>query len=122
MMSCLMARVALDLRPSLTRPTGVGAYVLALAHRLPQIAPDYQFVLFSASLRDRYPERAWPGNAVLVDRRVPVNALNFAWNRLEWPPLDRLVGAKLDLVHSPHPLLLPALQARHVVTVHDLFF
>jgi glycosyltransferase involved in cell wall biosynthesis len=122
MMRCSMARVALDLRPSLTRPTGVGAYVLALAHRLPQVAPDFQFYLFSASLRDRYPERAWPGNVVLVDRRLPVNVLNFAWNRLEWPPLDRLVGAKLDLVHSPHPLLLPALQARHVVTVHDLFF
>jgi glycosyltransferase involved in cell wall biosynthesis len=36
--------------------------------------------------------------------------------------MDRLVGAPLDLVHSPHPLLIPAKKARHVVTLHDLFF
>jgi glycosyltransferase involved in cell wall biosynthesis len=57
-----------------------------------------------------------------VDRRIPVRALNFAWNRLGGPSLDRLVGAPLDLVHSPHPLLVPGRRARRVVTVHDLFF
>jgi glycosyltransferase involved in cell wall biosynthesis len=114
--------IALDLRPSLARPTGVGAYALALAQRLPAAAPDHRFFLFSASLRDRYPVRTWPANAVLVDRRLPVRALNLAWNRLEAPALDRIVGAPLDLVHSPHPLLIPSKRARHVVTLHDLFF
>jgi glycosyltransferase involved in cell wall biosynthesis len=112
----------LDIRPSLSKPTGVGSYVLALAQRLPDIAPEDRFYFFSASLRERYPARIWPDNAVLVDRRLPVRALNYAWNRLEWPPLDRLVGARLDLVHSPHPLLVPARKAKHVVTLHDLFF
>jgi glycosyltransferase involved in cell wall biosynthesis len=28
----------------------------------------------------------------------------------------------LDLIHSPHPLIVPGRTARHVVTVHDLFF
>jgi glycosyltransferase involved in cell wall biosynthesis len=112
----------LDLRPSLSKPTGVGSYVLALAQRLPEIAPADRFYLFSASLKERYPPRAWPSNAVLVDRHLPVRALNYAWNRLEWPALDRIVGAPLDLVHSPHPLLIPAKKAKHVVTLHDLFF
>jgi glycosyltransferase involved in cell wall biosynthesis len=112
----------LDIRPSLSKPTGVGSYILALAQRLPEMAPADRFYFFSASLRERYPERTWPDNAVLVDRRLPVRALNYAWNRLEWPPLDRVVGAHLDLVHSPHPLLVPARKARHVVTLHDLFF
>ncbi len=53
---------------------------------------------------------------------MPVAALNFAWNRLGWPPLDRIVGADLDLVHSPHPLLIPSRRARRIVTIHDLFF
>jgi alpha-1,3-rhamnosyl/mannosyltransferase len=57
-----------------------------------------------------------------VDRRIPVSGLNLAWNRLGWPPLDQLVGAPLDLVHSPHPLIVPGRRARLVVTVHDLFF
>jgi glycosyltransferase involved in cell wall biosynthesis len=114
--------IGLDLRPSLARPTGVGSYVLALAQRLPGLAPEDNFVLFSASLRNRYPRRDWPANARLVDRRLPVRVLNYAWHRAQWPPLDRLVGAPLDLTHSPHPLLLPARKARRIVTLHDLFF
>jgi glycosyltransferase involved in cell wall biosynthesis len=51
-----------------------------------------------------------------------VHLLNFAWNRLGLPALDRLVGANLDLVHSPHPLLVPSKRAKHIVTLHDLFF
>jgi glycosyltransferase involved in cell wall biosynthesis len=114
--------IALDIRPSLSKPTGVGAYVLALAQRLPLAAPDHRFYLFSASLRERYAQKSWPPNAFLVDRRLPVNALNLAWNRMGWPALDRLVRVPLDLVHSPHPLLIPTKKAKRVVTLHDLFF
>src|SRR5262245_55282230 len=111
----------LDLRPSLIRSTGAGAYIFNLARRLPGLSPADRFYFFSASLRDRYPEDGWPANATLVDRRLPVRVLNLAWNRLGWPPLDRLVGAPLDLVHSPHPLIVPG-NGRRIVTVHDLFF
>jgi glycosyltransferase involved in cell wall biosynthesis len=114
--------IGLDLRPSLIRPTGVGSYVLALAHRLPLLAPEDHFFYFSASLKDRYPDRDWPPNVKLVDRRLPVRALNYAWNRLGAPALDRLVRAPLDVVHSPHPLIVPGRKARHIVTIHDLFF
>ena len=86
----------LDLRPSLSRPTGVGTYVLGLVERLPSLAPYDGFWFFSASMKERYPDRSWPANVRLVDRRIPVGALNFAWNRLGWPPFDRLVGAPLD--------------------------
>jgi glycosyltransferase involved in cell wall biosynthesis len=115
-------RIAIDVRASLSRPTGVGAYVLALARRLPALAPDERFVLFSASLRERYPHRQWPPNVELVDRRLPVRALNLAWHRLGWPPMESLAGAPIDVVHSPTPMLVPSRQARKVVTVHDLFF
>ena len=114
--------IGFDLRPSLLKPTGVGAYVLALAQRMPKAAPQHRFYFFSASLRDRYPRQPWPSNVTLVDRRLPVKALNLAWNRLGWPALDRLVGASLDLIHSPHPLLLPGRKAKRLVTLHDLFF
>jgi glycosyltransferase involved in cell wall biosynthesis len=112
----------LDLRPSLARPTGVGSYVLALARRLPALAPEDRFFLFSASLKDRYPKLDWAPNARLVDRRLPVKALNHCWNNFGMPALDRLVGAPLDLIHSPHPLIVPGKKAKHVVTLHDLFF
>jgi glycosyltransferase involved in cell wall biosynthesis len=96
--------------------------VLALARRLPGLAPDDRFYYFSASLKDRYPPTEWPPNVKLVDKPIPVQALNYTWNRLGFPALDRLVGAPLDLVHSPHPLIVPGKRARHVVTIHDLFF
>ncbi len=116
-------RVAFDLRPSLSKPTGVGAYVLALARRLPIVAPEAEFIFFSASVRERYPDRRWPGNVRLVDRHLPVRALNFAWNRLGWPPIDLFFrGEPVDLVHSPHPLIVPGRKAKHIVTLHDLFF
>jgi glycosyltransferase involved in cell wall biosynthesis len=112
----------LDVRPALAKPTGVGAYVLALAKRLPLQAEDDRFYYFSASFKDRFAPAEWPQNVTLIDRPLPVRALNLAWNRLGWPPLDRLVGAPLDLIHSPHPLIVPGKRARHVVTLHDLFF
>jgi len=115
-------KFGLDVRPSLSRPTGVGHYVLNLADRLPRLASEDRFFYFSASMRERYGARPWPANVTLVDRRLPVHGLNFAWNRLGWPALDRLVGASLDLVHSPHPLLVPAQRAKRIVTLHDLFF
>jgi len=112
----------LDVRPSLSRPTGVGTYVLGLARRLPPLAPEDRFHFFSASLKERYPQRNWAPNVHVVDRRLPVHGLNFAWNRLAWPPLDRLVGSNLDLVHSPTPLLVPCRRGKRLVTIHDLFF
>ena len=112
----------LDVRPSLSRPTGVGTYVLGLLQRLPRLAPEDRFSYFSASLKERYPPGDWPGNVRLVDRRLPVRGLNFAWNRLGWPSLDRLVGAPLDLVHSPQPLVVPCRRGKRIVTIHDLFF
>ena len=54
-------------------------------------------------------------------RRIPVRALNFAWHRLEWPPVDWFSGA-VDVAHSAHPLLMPARRALRVVTIHDLDF
>jgi glycosyltransferase involved in cell wall biosynthesis len=60
--------------------------------------------------------------AAIVDRRIPVRALNFAWHRLEWPPAELLGGRVFDVVHSPHPLLTPARDAAQVITIHDLDF
>jgi glycosyltransferase involved in cell wall biosynthesis len=47
--------------------------------------------------------------------------LNWAWHRLHWPPIELLAG-QADIAQSLHPLMLPARQARQVVTVHDLDF
>jgi glycosyltransferase involved in cell wall biosynthesis len=114
--------IAIDVRPALSRPTGAGMYIAALAARLPALAPGWRFSLFSSSLKDRYRPADLPPNVKAVDARVPVRLLNWAWHRLEWPAVDALARGDFDLVHSPHPLMTPARRAKRVVTVHDVFF
>ena len=114
-------RILLDYRPALRQRTGVGQYVHELARALvPALGEEDRLVLFSSSWKDRASSAAVPG-ATLVDVRIPVSALNFAWHRLEWPPVDWLSGA-VDVAHSAHPLLVPSRRGLKVVTIHDLDF
>jgi glycosyltransferase involved in cell wall biosynthesis len=112
----------MDYRPALRERSGVGEYVHELArHVSAGLAPGDSLTLFSASWRDRLEPSAVAG-ARIVDRRVPVRLLNFAWHRLEWPPIERLSGRPFDVVHSAHPLLTPARGGARFVTIHDLDF
>ncbi|HUF47219.1 MAG TPA: glycosyltransferase family 1 protein [Vicinamibacterales bacterium] len=115
-------RILLDYRPALRNRTGVGEYVHELARALAATAqPDESVTLFSASWKDRLSPSAVPGTRT-VDRRIPVQLLNLAWHRLGWPSAESLAGGPFDIVHSGHPLLMPARRAARVVTVHDLDF
>ncbi len=114
--------MALDVRPALSRPTGVGVYIGALAESLPRLDRDSRFTLFSASLRERWSHPLAGPNVDLVDRHIPVRALNLAWNRMSWPPIETLCGREFDLVHSPHALLTPVRKAKRIISIHDLFF
>ena len=112
----------LDYRPALRERSGVGEYVHELArHAAARLEPGDSLTLFSASWRDRLDASTVPG-ALAVDRRVPVSLLNLAWHRLEWPPVERLAGRAFDVVHSAHPLLMPARAGARFVTIHDLDF
>ena len=113
----------LDYRPALTRRTGVGEYAHELAAALSRTArPQDRLTLFTSSWRDR-PDpalRDWPAVTV-VDRRVPVRLLNWAWHRRQWPPIEWLAGP-VDVAVSMHPLVLPTRDAHRVITIHDLDF
>jgi glycosyltransferase involved in cell wall biosynthesis len=121
-------RILIDYRPALRARSGVGEYVHELACALVRLDPDLQgrsggvdLTLFSSSWRDRI-DRAAVAGMTVIDCRVPVRALNFAWHRLQWPPIERLTSRNFDVAHSLHPLLMPARAAAQVVTVHDLDF
>jgi glycosyltransferase involved in cell wall biosynthesis len=117
-------RILLDYRPALRARTGVGEYAHELAGALSRrLAPGDSLVLFSSSWKDRLQPDVIPGVRV-VDARIPVSMLNLAWHRLEWPPIEQLTrhAGPIDVVHSMHPLLMPARRAAQVVTIHDLYF
>jgi len=117
-------RILVDYRPALRERTGVGEYVHELARAL-STGPDSRdpITLFSSSWKDRpSPDLAveMPG-AAIADAHVPVRALVWAWNRMEWPPVEWFAGEH-DVVHSQSPMLIPTTAAARVVTIHDLDF
>jgi len=118
----LTVLVALDIRPALTRGTGVGTFVEQLAVALDDLDVELQMRLFTSSAKERWD----PGRlsdlkrSTIIDRRWPVRVLNGLWHRVGWPPVDRFVG-RVDIAHSPTPLLMPT-RGRKIVTLHDLYF
>jgi len=114
-------RLLLDYRPALRERTGVGEYVHQLARAL-AAGPDEVF-LFTSSWKDRPDPQAMleVAPARVIDRRIPVRVLNTAWIRFGWPPVERIAGRRVDLVHSPNPVALPT-AAASVVTVNDVGF
>jgi len=116
-------RIGYDLRPFLKEATGVGVYLKNLLFELARIDPDDEFFMVSASWKDRFPAGNIPPFAKgrFRDLRWPVRVLNFFWQDLGRPTLDRLAGVPLDLTHSATPLPIPT-RGRTLVTVCDLFF
>ena len=119
-------RILVDYRPALRERTGVGEFVHELVRALAGQAErdrNDQVAIFTSSWKDRpAPALASEMPSIrVVDRRVPVRALVWAWNRLEWPPVEWLAG-RHDVVHSQSPLLIPSKSAAQVVTIHDLDF
>ena len=116
-------RILLDYRPALRDRSGVGEFVHGLARALATRPGDDELAILTTSWKDRpAPDLAseLPGVAV-VDRRIPVRALTWMWNRMEWPPVEWLAGAA-DVVHAQAPVLIPASRAAQVITIHDLHF
>lgn len=118
-------RLLIDYRPALRERTGVGEFVHELARALSGRAgtPSVEVTLFTSSWKDR-PDPALASEmptARIADARIPVRGLVWAWNRLQWPPVEWLAG-RHDVVHSQSPLLIPSRGAAQVVTVHDLDF
>ena len=118
-------RLLIDYRPALRERTGVGEFVHELARALSGrtgVSTTAEVTLFTSSWKDRpAPSLAFEMPAAkIADAKVPVRGLVWAWNRLEWPPVEWFAGEH-DVVHSQSPLLIPA-NAAQVVTVHDLDF
>jgi glycosyltransferase involved in cell wall biosynthesis len=116
-------RFGFDIRPFLREETGVGVYFRNLLFSLSRLDKENEYFLFSSSLKDRFDRGKIPPFSRLHfrDFRIPVRVVNFFWNRLGWPGLDRFFGNPLDLTHSPTPLPIPT-RGKKVVTVYDLFF
>jgi glycosyltransferase involved in cell wall biosynthesis len=114
--------ICIDMRPALSRATGVGVYLQNLVHALSELDSSNAYYLFSSSWKERFHLNGQKKNFIVCDRRFPVRLLTYSWNRLSFPPIESLLEAPLDIVHSPTPLVIPTKTAHQVTTVHDLYF
>lgn len=125
MLPCGPVRILLDYRPALRERTGVGEFAHELARALGAdgLRRGDQLAILTTSWRDRpAPELVRQlANVEIVDRRIPVRGITWAWNRLGWPPVEWLAGAA-DVVHAQSPLMIPSRGAAQIITIHDLDF
>jgi glycosyltransferase involved in cell wall biosynthesis len=107
-------RFIIDARYVAPKPSGIGRYVEALLERLPLLAPDARFELWT------HPERPRPvsfPNVTCTPVRAPADGLRtlLAPRRLGRIEPD-------DVIHFPFSLLAPRLPCPSVVTIHDLMW
>ena len=120
-------RVLIDYRPALRTRTGVGEWVHSLVAAMAKLKTHdsshlgTDLTIFSSSWKDRL-RPSFPQTVSTVDRRIPVRVLNYCWHHLEWPSVELVTGKHFDIVHSPHPLLMPTHNAVQLITIHDLNF
>lgn len=107
-------RIVIDARFVSSRPSGIGSYVSALIARLPALAPEARFRLWT------HPDRPRPVSAPNVSF-VTVPAAADGLRTLFLPSsLDALRPD--DVVHFPFSLLGRGLPCPSVVTIHDLMW
>ena len=113
----------LDVRPSLSRPTGWAPTSSASPERCR--AWPRTTASTSSRRRSRSATRARELARQRAARRPAAARSGASTSRgtaLGWPPLDRLVGAAARPRPLAAPLLVPCRKGKRVVTVHDLFF
>ncbi|MFC8192701.1 glycosyltransferase family 4 protein [Cellulomonas sp. NPDC057328] len=117
-------RITLDGTPLLGRRTGIGTYVARLVDALPEAVArrglDARVDVTTWSLRGGRVE-GLPPTVRQTGPRVPARALRAAWQRVDAPAVELLVG-RTDVVHGTNFVSPPTVRAREVVTVHDLAY
>jgi glycosyltransferase involved in cell wall biosynthesis len=106
-------RVAIDCRYIRERPSGIGAYVEAMVHVIPQMAPDDEFVLWAHRLAARPLTNA--SNVSEITVPVEPNSLWTIWSPERYASFDGI-----DLFHAAHNILPRHVPCATVVTIHDL--
>ncbi len=114
-------RIGLDATPLLGRRTGVGRYTASLLAALADLGQD-ELVATAFTFRGRDGlTGVVPDGVRVAARPAPARALQAAWARAEWPPVELLSG-RADVFHATNFVLPPLRRARGVVTVHDLTY
>lgn len=107
-------RYVIDARYVCNRPSGIGVYTEALITRLPALAADGSFRLWT------HPERPRPVEADNVSHHCVSYDADGLRTMFTPSRLDNLEAG--DVVHFPNSLLGAGVRQASVVTIHDLMW
>src|SRR4030042_2685338 len=115
-------KVCINLCPAVFQPTGVGVYARELFKYL-SLLEDTGLSILGLSSSLKYALHIQHGEkGRIINMKIPSKLFNILMHRLHFPPVELLGGQKTDIVHSPYMLSLPAVKAKKIITVHDMYF
>lgn len=115
-------KIGVDIRPLISKPTGVGMWLKGLLESL-RGRSEHRFIYFSSSLKDALPEslRTELPDGRFVHRKFPVKLIDYLLLNWLWPNFETLCGEDVDLTLSPTPIYFPT-KGKKIITIHDLYF
>jgi len=121
-------RIGIDISQIVYEGTGVGKYVREMVSRMINMAPQDEFVLFAATLRQKKTIERFVRNiqkkAYNVEVKIvpiPPTLLDILWNRLHVIPVEWFIG-KVDVFWSSDWTQPPLHGILGMTTIHDVSF
>jgi len=117
-----LLQIAIDIQAVAETRTGVGQFTYHLVKALSGAGSGDRYTLFLFDFRRRFRDPSLEFENVRVQKiRLPGMLLRKIWDRVSWPPLERLTGA-FDLFHFTNYLVPPMRGSRALTTIYDLGF
>jgi len=120
--------IGIDISQVVYKGTGVGTYVSEIVRSLIQQKPEYSYVLFGSSLRQREAIQTYINSVKRYGRNIksvilplPPSLLHVIWNVLHIIPITWITG-KLDVFWSSDWTQPPLEKCVGITTIHDLSF
>lgn len=108
-------RIAIDIS-QVIYGTGVSHYLSNLAHFLPQVDQDNEYLFFAGALRRKKEIKAEFPHALIFP--LPPRLANLIWNKFHVFPIEKIIG-QVDLIHTSDWTEPPS-RVPKVTTIHDL--
>ena len=125
-------KIGIDISQTAFEGTGVAEYTKKLVETILKLDAENEYLLFFAGfsqnsirrLADKNQNKLKPAGAQsskysITSFRIPLNLLEFLWNRLHIIPIEWLIG-KVDVFFTSDWLEPPAVKAKKITTIHDL--
>lgn len=121
-------RIAIDIRSIIYQPYGVGKYIASLLEAIYRLRLEEgnEYILFSASRKNKPP--LWIVNIAKTSDRFGIYHVRFSTRAatllmasINLPKVEKLVH-QIDILFSPHSLLMPAIEAKKVISIFDLSY